>query len=160
MSVRFGLSAGARALLLSGLATLLVASCGGKYSSPVSSSTPPPAPVPTPTPAPTPTPTPAPGPTPAPTPVPTPAPVTITILGERGGMSFSPSTVSVSVGQQVRWHNSDSIAHTATQNGGAFDTGFISPGQTSAPITLSTPGAIGYHCAIHPSMTGTLTVTP
>jgi plastocyanin len=74
-------------------------------------------------------------------------------------MSFSPSTASVQAGQQVQWHNADGIAHTATQNGGGFDTGTILPGGTSAPITITATGAIGYHCVFHPSMVATVTVT-
>ena len=77
-----------------------------------------------------------------------------------GGLSFSPASASVKVGQQVVWHNVDSIGHTATQDGGGFDTGVISPGGTSRPITLSTAGPISYHCAVHNSMVGTLSVTP
>ena len=77
-----------------------------------------------------------------------------------GANSFSPSPASVQVGQQISWHNADAIAHTATQDGGGFDTGAISPGGTSAPITVSTAGTLGYHCAFHPSMVGTLSVTP
>ncbi len=66
----------------------------------------------------------------------------------------------MTVGQQILWHNADVITHTATQDGGGFDTGSIPPAGTSAPITVSTTGTIGYHCAIHPSMVGTLSVTP
>jgi plastocyanin len=72
-------------------------------------------------------------------------------------MSFSPDAATVQVGQAVVWHNADSIAHTAT--GTDFDTGTIGPGQDSGPVTLSTDGSRPYHCTIHPSMTGTLTVT-
>jgi plastocyanin len=75
-------------------------------------------------------------------------------------MSFAPATASLQVGQQVRWHNTDSIVHTATQNGGGFDTGLISPGATTAPITVSVPGTLNYHCEVHPSMVGALNVTP
>jgi plastocyanin len=162
------------ALVLVGSAALSIANCGGS-SSPVASSALPPAraqaPAPTPTPTPTPEPTPAPTPattpapapapaptpTPSPTPMPTLSPITIDITSS---MTFSPGSASVQVGQQILWHNADSIAHTATQNGGAFDTGLISPGATSAPITLKTTGTIGYHCAVHPGMVGTLSVTP
>jgi plastocyanin len=166
MSRRIGPSV-VLALLLVGGAALLITSCNGS-SSPVGSSALPPAaaPTPAPTPAPSPTPTPSPEPaaspmpTPSPTPTPVPGPVTIEIEGMDGGRSFSPSPASVTAGQQVRWHNVDSIAHTATQNGGGFDTGSIAPGATSAPITLTTTGTIGYHCAFHPSMVGTLSVTP
>lgn len=76
-------------------------------------------------------------------------------------MSFKPNPAPVQVGQQIRWHNADVFAHTATQNGGGgFDTGSIAPGGTSGPITLSAPGNIGYQCGFHPSMVGTLNVTP
>jgi len=86
--------------------------------------------------------------------------VTITITGMSGATSFSPNPAAVKVGQNVAWHNVDSIGHTATQDGGGFDTGVIPPGGTSAPIKLSTSGTMGYHCAIHPSMVGTLNITP
>jgi plastocyanin len=77
-----------------------------------------------------------------------------------GSMSFTPQTPSLQVGQQVRWHNAHSITHTATQDGGGFDTGFIAPGATSAPITVNAPGTLSYHCEIHPSMVGALNVAP
>jgi plastocyanin len=149
-------------------ALLWLASCGGSYSSPTMpqptptpEAMPAPTPTPLPQPAPTPTPSPEPTPTPAPTPTPTatPAPagvVTIEILGERGGMSFSPVTASLQAGQQVRWHNADSISHTATQDGGGFDTGLIRGGTTSAPITIGAAGTLRYHCEVHPSMQGAL----
>jgi plastocyanin len=75
-------------------------------------------------------------------------------------MSFSPNPASVQVGQRIVWHNADVFTHTATQDSGGFDTGSIAPGGTSAPITLNAPGTVGYHCTVHPSMVGTLSVTP
>jgi plastocyanin len=86
--------------------------------------------------------------------------MTITINGMSGSSSYSPNPGSLVMGQQVRWKNNDSISHTATQNGGGFDTGLISPGATSSPITMTTTGTLSYHCAVHPSMVGTLSVTP
>jgi hypothetical protein len=35
----------------------------------------------------------------------------------------------------------------------------LSPGQSSAAVTFSTPGTFTYHCTIHPSMHGTIVVT-
>jgi plastocyanin len=84
--------------------------------------------------------------------------VTITINGMSGASSFSPSPASVTVGQLVRWRNANSVVHTATQDGGGFETGPIAPGVTSTPRTLSA-GTLGYHCSIHPSMVGTLVGT-
>ncbi len=87
------------------------------------------------------------------------ADVTITIVGQNGSMSFSPNPASAKVGQKVAWHNGDGITHTATANGGGFDTGSIGSGGTSNPITMMTAGSFSYHCGIHPSMVGTLNVT-
>ena len=129
---------------------------------PVATPTPAPSPTPTPAPTPDPTPTPSTAPSPAPTPTPTPVPsvVVIEIVANNGNMSFSPATSTLQVGQQVRWHNAHTETHTATQDGGGFDTGLIRPGATSAPITLTTPGTLRYHCEIHPVMVGSLNVTP
>ena len=57
------------------------------------------------------------------------------------------------------WRNADVMTHTAT-SGGTFDTGFVGPGASSAPITMSTVGTFPYLCTLHPGMTGTLRVTP
>jgi len=72
----------------------------------------------------------------------------------RGDKSYMPGTANVQVGQQVRWHNDDGVAHTATQDGGGFDTGQIAPGATSAPVSFAAPGNLDYHCTLHPSMVG------
>ena len=97
---------------------------------------------------------------PTPSPTPTPGTRTITILGMRGNLSYSPNPMNVSVGTTVRFFNADSVVHTATQNQGLFDTSLLAPGSTSAPITLTTAGSFGFHCARHPSMVGTINVTP
>jgi len=103
--------------------------------------------------------TPTPSPTPAPEPTPGTADVVITIAGENGDMSFSPPDASVKVGQTVAWHNNDSQTHTATQDTTGFDTGNITAGATSTPIQMTTAGSFSYHCKLHPSMVGKLTVS-
>ena len=77
-----------------------------------------------------------------------------------GGQSYSPNPATVRVGQTVAWKNADSVTHTATANGGAFNTGNIAAGATSNPIAMTTAGSFAYLCTIHPSMVGSLTVTP
>jgi|WetSurMetagenome_2_1015567.scaffolds.fasta_scaffold413937_1 plastocyanin len=111
---------------------LVLAGCGGGYSNPVAS--PPPA-------------TGGGG--------GTAATVTITI----SGFAFGPNAASLKAGQTVAWKNSDSVSHTATADGGAFDTGVIAPGATSTPVTVSATGTFAYHCAIHPSMVASVAVT-
>jgi len=98
--------------------------------------------------------TPAPGGSPAPLPD-----LVITIVANNGASSYSPSLADARVGQRVVWRNGDFIFHTATANGGAFDTGFLAPGATRS-IVVSAPGTFPYHCTIHPGMVATLRVSP
>ena len=71
--------------------------------------------------------------------------------------TFGPNSVTITAGGTVTWTNSDSAPHTATGDGGSFDTGTIDPG-ASASITFDTPGTYTYICSIHPNMTGTVVV--
>ncbi len=102
-------------------------------------------------------------PTPAPSPAPGPgsvaATLTIGIVAMNGDKSFAPNPSSIVVGQTVAFFNGDSITHRIAANGGAFDTGNLVPGATSAPVTMSSAGVFAYHCTIHPEMVGTLNVT-
>lgn len=153
-----------------------IASCGGDGPSLLPSSlTPPtapraslsvrpfdyhedPAPVPDPAPAPTPTPTPdpAPAPTPDPAPAPTPDPnaLTISIVGSVGRGAFAPNPMQAAVGNTVRWTNNDITTHQIVLDDGTT-IGTVAPGRSTSPITLTT-AAVTYHCAIHPSMTGSI----
>ena len=88
------------------------------------------------------------------------ADVTINIVGNLGSSSYSPSPDTVTVGQTVSWKNNDSMTHTATADGGGFDTGNVGAGATSSPITMNTAGSFPDHCNLHGGMTGTLVVEP
>lgn len=150
---RFRLAAALAACLA---AAFILDSCGDSSSFPTEPN-PSPAPSARPVPAPTATPAPAPAPpAPSPTPLPTEPDLVIEIVAINGNMSFIPANASVQAGQLVRWHNAHLDTHTATQDGGGFDTGFIRPGATSAPITITAPGTLTYHCQIHPSMVGSV----
>jgi plastocyanin len=73
-------------------------------------------------------------------------------------LSFDPPQISVPTGSIVSWTKEDSIQHTVTSDEeGLFDAGPISPGNTFENA-FDTPGEFGYHCAIHPFMTGVVTV--
>jgi plastocyanin len=72
--------------------------------------------------------------------------------------AFVPPQISVSSdGNIVSWTNEDSTEHTVTADDGSFDSGPISPGDTFEN-TIDSPGDFGYHCAIHPFMTGVVIV--
>ncbi len=68
-----------------------------------------------------------------------------------------PPATTVDVGDSVTWNNTSGVAHTATADGGAFDTGNIADG-ASASVTFDAAGTFPYHCAIHPAMTGSIVV--
>src|SRR5438309_3139759 len=72
---------------------------------------------------------------------------------------FSPKPIQVTVGSSVTWTNATAPVHTATSDSGAWDTGNIAPGATSSAISFPTAGTFTYHCAIHPSMTGSVIVS-
>jgi plastocyanin len=74
------------------------------------------------------------------------------------GFSYSPASVTVSVGDTVTWTNSDAQAHTATADDASWDTGPIAGSGGTDSVTFATAGTFPYHCAIHPQMTGTVTV--
>jgi plastocyanin len=73
--------------------------------------------------------------------------------------SFTPQTVTIKQGQYVSWKNTGSVAHTSTSDNALWNT-VIQPAQTSGVVYFGTVGSFTYHCAIHPSMTGTVVVNP
>jgi putative membrane protein len=70
-------------------------------------------------------------------------------------MAFSPASVAVHPGDTILWTNLDVVDHTATADGGAFDVA-IAAGR-SGRVSIDRAGTIGYHCRLHPNMTGTVT---
>jgi plastocyanin len=71
--------------------------------------------------------------------------------------SFNPKELTVPVGTTVTWTNLDSVAHTATADAGAFNSGNLNPGQ-SFSFQFDKPGTYVYNCSYHPSMQGTIIV--
>jgi hypothetical protein len=79
---------------------------------------------------------------------------TISILGDRGGDSFTPNPAP-NGNPNLQWKNNDSVVHHIVANDGSFDSGDIAPGATSKMVALSTDGT-NYHCTIHPDMIGSV----
>jgi plastocyanin len=74
-------------------------------------------------------------------------------------VAFQPTDIQVPVGSTVDWVNDDPFAHTVTAREGDFDSGTMDAGAVYSE-TFDQAGSFDYFCAIHPSMTGTVTVTP
>jgi plastocyanin len=87
----------------------------------------------------------------------------------KGTGAFVPNPLTVSVNGVVRWYNDDDAAaggpygggsgtrHTITADDNSFLSGNIIPGGTFEH-TFAAAGTYPYHCSIHPTMKGTITV--
>ncbi len=74
-----------------------------------------------------------------------------------GDNFFDPADVAVEPGSTITWTNEGAVPHTVTADDGSFDSGVLNPGD-SYTVTFSGQGTLTYHCAIHPEMTGSVTV--
>jgi plastocyanin len=72
--------------------------------------------------------------------------------------AFDPQTLQIEVGDVARWVNNDNVAHTATADNGEFNSGTLNPGEHFDFMFMTDNVEIPYHCAIHPAMTGMITV--
>jgi plastocyanin len=73
--------------------------------------------------------------------------------------AFTPPDLTVMVGQIVTWTNEDDVPHTVTTSSApvTFDSGTFTKGK-SFTYTFTQPGTYNYYCAVHPDMTGVVTV--
>jgi plastocyanin len=75
------------------------------------------------------------------------------------GFAYMPAELTIEAGDTVTWHNHDSAPHTVTVSDGpvTFNSGNLAQGQTYS-YTFSAEGLYEYYCAVHPSMTASVTV--
>ena len=88
------------------------------------------------------------------------APVSATTV-KISNFSFAPASITVKAGQTVTWTNEDNVAHTVTADTASADapaSQSLAQG-ASYSFTFKNAGTYAYHCQIHPSMKGTVTVT-
>jgi len=71
--------------------------------------------------------------------------------------AYDPDPVTIEGGGKVIWINRDAQPHTATAEGGSFDTGVLEEGKLKSE-TFKEPGTYNYVCSIHPQMHGTVEV--
>lgn len=73
---------------------------------------------------------------------------------------FSPATISIKVGEQVRWINDESaVPHTATsEKPGAFGSKTLRPGDSYLTEPFAVAGSYQYLCLIHPTMRAVVNV--
>jgi plastocyanin len=72
--------------------------------------------------------------------------------------SFSPNTLTLSVGATVTWINHDSVPHVVSSADNRFKkSSVLKTGQTFSHTFVAT-GTYSYFCSIHPRMTGKIVV--
>ena len=81
---------------------------------------------------------------------------TSTVLIKSTG--FSPSSVAVNHGDRVTFRNSDKIDHQVVADDGSFASPILHANQSWTTAPLTTAGTFRYHDALHPSLSGKLTV--
>ncbi len=81
-----------------------------------------------------------------------------TVQATVGGFKWGP--VSAKVGDVITWTNSDSAAHkVALDDGSCAMSGTIAGSGGKASLVFSVAGTYPFHCSIHPSMKGTITIS-
>ncbi|KAA9166847.1 copper-binding protein [Amycolatopsis acidicola] len=75
--------------------------------------------------------------------------------------AYSPSTLTVHIGDTVTWTNHDQAPHDVTTTSApvAIKSPMLSTGQ-SFSYTFKTAGTYSYYCSIHPDMKAQVTVLP
>jgi plastocyanin len=71
--------------------------------------------------------------------------------------AFQPATIAADADDTVHWTNTSGTTHTVTFDNGK-DCGSVDPSGGSLTVLFLAPGTYPYHCSIHKTMTGTVTV--
>lgn len=74
------------------------------------------------------------------------------------GFAFGSGNIQAKVGQVISFTNGDSPSHTATLDDGSCTTGLIKSG-TTAGLVFSLAGTYPFHCEIHNTMKGIITIS-
>jgi plastocyanin len=74
-----------------------------------------------------------------------------------GDAAFDPPDAAVDVGSTITWINNGSEQHLVSADDGQFNSGVLNPGE-SFTVAFDRPGRVTYHCMVHPSMAGSVTV--
>jgi plastocyanin len=72
--------------------------------------------------------------------------------------AFSPASITVNHGDRVLFKNTDTVDHQVVANNGSFASPILHANQSWATAALNTAGIFPYHDALHPKLTGKVTV--
>jgi plastocyanin len=77
--------------------------------------------------------------------------------GDTASWSYSPTSLTVTVGTTVTWKNTGAAPHGVTSQDQLFDSRLLDNGK-SWSYTFESPGTYRYFCVPHPWMKGTVVV--
>ncbi len=72
--------------------------------------------------------------------------------------AFVPSTLTIRKGDTVVWTNTDPVSHTVTSDSGSELNSALIPNGQNYSHTFNTAGTYSYHCSVHVTMKGQITV--
>ena len=67
--------------------------------------------------------------------------------------------INAKVGDVITWTNNDSVPHKVALDDGSCAMSDNIPGGGSKSLVFSAAGTFPFHCAVHPFMTGTITIS-
>lgn len=80
-----------------------------------------------------------------------------TVTVDIRNFAFQPANVTINLGDSVKWVNQDAFPHTSTDKQNGWDSGSLSKGADFSQ-RFDKAGVFNYFCAVHPGMTGKVTV--
>ena len=76
------------------------------------------------------------------------------------GNTWTPATVTAKVGDVITWTNDDAVSHGVALDDGSCAMGGTIPGGGGArSLVFSVAGTFSFHCSVHSSMKGTITIS-
>jgi plastocyanin len=67
--------------------------------------------------------------------------------------------INAKVGDVITWTNSDGVPHKVALDDGSCQMSSNIPGGGSKSLVFSVAGTFPFHCSVHPSMKGTITIS-
>ena len=86
-----------------------------------------------------------------------PSPTTANTINANPALDFKPTTLTVPAGTTVTF-SFGSVAHTVTFNNAGSPANVPASSNTQVGVAFPTAGTYPFHCSIHPTMTGSITV--
>jgi plastocyanin len=84
---------------------------------------------------------------------------TTTVSASAVGNAWTPAAVSAKVGDVITWTNQDTVPHKVALDDGSCQMSANISGGSKASLVFSAAGTYPFHCSVHPSMKGTITIS-